>query len=998
MTREILICFLRQTWLCICILFVASVNTNAQNVSVADAIDKARMLKRSNTISSHSNNTLSGADVSIDLAYTSENKGKTLFYVFNYADGGFAIIGGDEKAKVVLGYSDNGTFNIDSIPEGLKDMLASYSEQISYAIDNNAEVPQMNMSTSKRSIAALLQTKWNQDSPYNSSIPEIGLNYSKFVAGCAPIAAAQIMKYYNYPRSGIGSKSYTTTYNDASNGYTKKITFSADFANTIYDWDNMKNSYSGYSTSVEQQAVGLLVYHVGVAMNANYGQYATGVYTNADLPALKNYFGYSSKATKENRSSYSNSEWENLIYNELALERPIFYAGQATDGGHAFVCDGYDSSYDWYHFNWGWGGYCDGYYPLTGSGALQPNGSGIGGAGTGSAYTSDQYALIGLCPPPPEIKVTGITLGQTSASMTVGETRSLTATITPTNATNKNVTWSSSNTSIATVTSSGVVTAIKAGSATITATASDGSGISATCLVAVTNNFNLSDRKNVVTANTAGATVSFSTSNTYEWEWDTTNNRMRSTNYDVNSSTSQTAINITVTKPTDLSFDYSVSSESSYDKLTITLDGMMVVNAISGKNSSMYNGSLTAGSHILQLTYTKDRSSKSGDDRAYIYNLQLKSSTVLVTGISLNSTSATMTVGDTKSLTATITPTNATNKDITWSSSNTSVATVSTSGVVTAINAGTATITATATDGSGKNASCSLMVKEKEPSVTVTVKFTSGSVSVYDSGDLSDLQMSQGSSGDKLVINLVSGQQYIYNASEIADILFEENGSDNPSSPIDDGTRHNGYEYVDLGLSVKWATMNVGANSPTDAGGYYAWGETETKDCYNPESYKWYVPSMNIHKWSKYVLYPDEAYEGRIDYKSVLDSEDDVASMLWKGKWRMPTEPEFSELLTQCTWVEETIDGVLGIRITSNIEGYKDKSIFLPACGWRDWDNLYKPNDVGVYWASTLSSISESSTYGSTMSFERDYYGNRHLEKSLSTRIYGHNIRPVLPR
>lgn len=764
MAREILIRFLRQTWLGICILFVASVNTNAQNVSVADAMSKARVLKRSNTISSPSNNTLSGADVNIDLAYTSENKGNTLFYVFNYADGGFAIIGGDEKAKEVLGYSDNGVFNIDSIPEGLKDMLASYSEQISYAIDNNVEVSQMNMSTTKRSIATLIQTTWNQSNPFNSCIPEIGLNYSKFVAGCAPIAAAQIMKYYNYPRSGIGSKSYTKTYNDASNGYTKTITFSADFAKTIYDWDNMRNSYYSSSTSIEQQAVGLLVYHVGVAMNANYGQYATGVYTNADLPALKNYFGYDTNARKEYRSSYSDSEWENLIYNELALERPIFYAGQATDGGHAFVCDGYDSSYDWYHFNWGWGGYCDGYYPLTGSGALQPNGNGIGGAGTGSAYTSDQYALIGLCPPPPEIKVTGITLSQTSTSLTVGETRSLTATITPTNATNKNVTWSSSN------------------------------------------------------AN---------------------------------------------------------------------------------------------------------------------------------------------------------------------------VATVSASGVVTAINAGTATITATATDGSGKNASCLFTVKKKEPSTTVTIMFTSGGVSVYDSGDLSDLQMSQGSSGDKLVINLVSGQQYVYNASEIADIRFEVNDSDNPSSPIDDGTRHNGYEYVDLGLSVKWATMNVGANSPTEAGGYYAWGETETKETYTLDTYllvKKIEPTIYGQKYATIKYNTDENY-GPVDNKTTLEIVDDVASVSWKGKWRMPTDSELTELRTKCNWKQESVNGVLGMRVSSTIPGYEDKSIFLPAGGYKYGDLIHE--GVGHFWSSTANQ-------GFSADFIWFHEGTVYWDYFY--RYWGRNVRPVLPK
>lgn len=330
------------------------------------------------------------------------------------------------------------------------------------------------------------------------------------------------------------------------------------------------------------------------------------------------------------------------------------------------------------------------------------------------------------------VLVTGITLNKTSASLTTGNTVSLTATITPSNATNKNVTWSSSNTSVATVSSSGVVTAVGAGNATITCSAADGSGKSATCSITVTGSTDLSARSNVVTTNTAEATVSFSTTNTYEWEWDSSNSRMRSTNYNINSTTSQTAISISATKSTDLSFAYAVSSESGYDKLTITLDGTTIVNAISGTTSSTYSGTLTTGSHTLVLKYSKDNSSKSGDDRAYISNMQLKSSAVLVTGISLNSTSASLTVGSTKTLTATITPSNATNKNVTWSSSNTSVATVSSSGVVTAVGAGSATITCTAADGSGKSATCN---------ITVSSAYIDGDANSDNEVDVSDIAL-----------------------------------------------------------------------------------------------------------------------------------------------------------------------------------------------------------------------------------------------------------------
>lgn len=145
--------------------------------------------------------------------------------------------------------------------------------------------------------------------------------------------------------------------------------------------------------------------------------------------------------------------------------------------------------------------------------------------------------------------------------------------------------------------------------------------ILSTCLICTVSHA-ADTRENAIT-NTAGATVSFSTSNQYEWEWDGTNNRLRSTNYKINSSTSQTTITIINTKLCNLSFDYAVSSESTYDKLTITLDGTTIVNAISGEVSDSYGCELSNGTHTLVLKYVKDGSMQQNDDRAYISNVVL---------------------------------------------------------------------------------------------------------------------------------------------------------------------------------------------------------------------------------------------------------------------------------------------------------------------------------------------------------------------------------------
>ena len=134
---------------------------------------------------------------------------------------------------------------------------------------------------------------------------------------------------------------------------------------------------------------------------------------------------------------------------------------------------------------------------------------------------------------------------------------------------------------------------------------------------------------------------------------------------------------------------------------------------------------------------------------------------------------------------------------------------------------------------------------------------------------------------------------------------------------------HCGYEYVDLGLSVKWATCNVGANTPLDYGDYYAWGETSCKDVYSAESY---------------------THEEMLPYNIGGNKKYDVAADDWGGRWRMPSSAEWEELIENCTWTWTTQNGVNGYRVTSKING---NSIFLPAAGSYD-----------IYWSSSLGTIS----------------------------------------
>lgn len=155
--------------------------------------------------------------------------------------------------------------------------------------------------------------------------------------------------------------------------------------------------------------------------------------------------------------------------------------------------------------------------------------------------------------------------------------------------------------------------------------------------------------------------------------------------------------------------------------------------------------------------------------------------------------------------------------------------------------------------------------------------------------------------------------------------------------------KRNNHDYVDLGLpsGTLWATCNVGANSPEEYGDHYAWGETESKDYYNWSSYKFKFTDGG-KTFTKYNC---------TDSKTTLDPEDDAAAVNWGGKWRMPTDDEWTELRENCAWTWATLNGVNGYEVTSKTNG---NSIFLPAAGYRGYASLNRAGDYGGYWSSSL--------------------------------------------
>ena len=188
---------------------------------------------------------------------------------------------------------------------------------------------------------------------------------------------------------------------------------------------------------------------------------------------------------------------------------------------------------------------------------------------------------------------------------------------------------------------------------------------------------------------------------------------------------------------------------------------------------------------------------------------------------------------------------------------------------------------------------------------------------------------------------------------------------------------------VDLGLSVKWASFNLGAASPEGSGDYFSWGETAPKSAYSWSTYA-YGQSKN-GPFSKYVL--DSSF-GTIDYKTVLDLEDDAAHAIWGDAWRMPSKEEVQELRNSCTWTWTTMNGVNGYKVTSKKSGYTSKFIFLPAAGMMSGSKVQNAGTEGDYWSSSLYAAESCSSWS-------PYFTSSQFSTGDCYRYFGLPVRPV---
>jgi hypothetical protein len=271
-----------------------------------------------------------------------------------------------------LGYTSTGSFDAENLPDGLKDLLKSYERQIAALGDNYVA----NQTATRAAFTGenLLKTaKWNQGNPFNKYTP------NNYVTGCVATAGAIVMKHHGYPAKGTGSHSYTW------NGQDLTANFEHD-----YDWASMPAKYaSGNDEAFD--GVARLMSDLGVAVEMQYAKGGSGATMEALVTALKKYFGYSKYARLLAIADLGAEVWNDRLRAEIDADRPILYSAvNSNEGGHSFVIDGYkDESFS---VNWGWGGYCDGFYRI---GALNPE---TGGKPLGDQYNLSQSAVFSLQP------------------------------------------------------------------------------------------------------------------------------------------------------------------------------------------------------------------------------------------------------------------------------------------------------------------------------------------------------------------------------------------------------------------------------------------------------------------------------------------------------------------------------------------------------------------------------------------------------------------------
>ena len=339
-------------------VFISIISLLFSSLAFADevSVDKARALASQ----------WLGSDVT-EVSY-----GTDAFYVFSGKHGGWIIISADDATSPVLGYNETGTFNPDRIPVNFRNWVSGYEKSIKAVraakVRQNSVVAAQWKTAGCRTKASskkvLGTATWGQDTPFNDDCPMVTENGRtiRAVTGCVATAMAEVIRYHQWPEHGVGTIGGYTYTSDYEKRYTVE-SYSIDSHH--YDYSLMPASYSKSATTAQKAAVAQLMHDCGVMVEAmyNYGP-GTGAYSENIAHALYTHMSYSASAQLLYKQAYTDAEWTMLIEQEIDGGRPVIYSGSGNDGGHQFVCEGYDER-DYIYINWGWSGENNGFFTLT---------------------------------------------------------------------------------------------------------------------------------------------------------------------------------------------------------------------------------------------------------------------------------------------------------------------------------------------------------------------------------------------------------------------------------------------------------------------------------------------------------------------------------------------------------------------------------------------------------------------------------------------------------
>lgn len=376
------------------LLLTAGMEAWAQHVTPEQAKEKASQFLKANYARTGGKRSAPAASA-LKTAVVFDAKdvaGKPYLYAVSATlQDGFVLVSGDERFKAVLGYSDDGTFDEQNMPDNMRVFLQGYIDEMKYLESINYQPTKAAPRRSMSNVGVLMTTTWNQRAPYNNQCPLD--NSQRSATGCVATAMAQVVNYHiqndHGPAATIAEIPEYTIPNTT-------ITVSAIPSGTaIPSKDLLLNSYANNAgTDAQKTAVAQLMLYCGTSVQMKYSSGSSGTQTAYVANALINYFGFDNTTRFVRRIDYSYADWVNLIYNEVAASRPVVLGAGRAAGGHAFVADGFDATNTLFHINWGWGGYLDDYFALS---VLNPDDAGQTGAAAGTdGYTIDQQAIVGI--------------------------------------------------------------------------------------------------------------------------------------------------------------------------------------------------------------------------------------------------------------------------------------------------------------------------------------------------------------------------------------------------------------------------------------------------------------------------------------------------------------------------------------------------------------------------------------------------------------------------